>query len=180
MDMSETDPSLDARIWAYVRGEGGHAERKKLEAEIGGSREAARRYSSIKLTYQRQTAHLEEGVEPSKAPKSTAKPAFKKAQIDKVKSKSLRDQTSRATKNRFGVAILILGILLVAVSGVAFLLRSNWNAEKLLIIRDSLHAFGALLGVAMFFVAERGALWKLFVTMVCIAASCGLAAMLVV
>lgn len=177
--MSGTDPSLDARIWAYVRSEGSHTERKKLEAEVGENPAAARRYSTIKLMHQRQTAHAEQGDEALVQKKSKPKSADRVKQADKTKLEKVRPGRDDKRASYSGAVVLALGFLLLATSAAFYFAALKSSAADVVFVRDYLHAGTVLLGSAMFFFAQRGKLWMLALATFCIAASCGFAAMLV-
>jgi hypothetical protein len=162
--MTSTDPSLDARIWAYVRGEGGHAERKKLELEVSSSPVAARRYASIKLKHQREKSRHE--VEPE-APK-----ALQKLHVNnKAKSPT--------PSSNVDFAILMLALLHLITAAGLYVTRKNWPPITLLAIRDGLQFVVALLAIASALFVRSGRVGVLALVVGCIAASCAIAVMLV-
>jgi anti-sigma factor RsiW len=170
-NMTFTDPSLDARIWAYVRGEGAHAERKQLETDVASDPAAARRYATIKLMHQRELAHQEA-------------PPEKVATHPKAKTASQREVPKKAKPARssgtMDTVICVLGLLLLGISGGLYLARAGWTPEKLQVARDGVHLGAAVLGGAMALFCKQGRLGVLALATLCIAASCAVAAMLVV
>lgn len=169
-NMTSTDPSLDARIWAYVRGEGASAERKRLETDVASDPVAARRYATIKLMHQRELAH--QGAAPEKA-----------ATQSKVQTGTKREVQEKAAPRRkvrgMDTAIFVLGLLLMGVSTGLFLFRSQWTPEKMQVARDGVHLGAAVLGGAMALFGKQGRLGVLALATLCVAASCAVAAMLV-
>jgi hypothetical protein len=170
--MNSTDPSLDARIWAYVRGEGSHAERKKLESEVSSSPVAARRYAALKLLHQREMAHREaksEGLRTSHS-RATHKAASGNEHSTPAPAKSA---------GKLDGVILALALVLTIVSLGLYVARGSWPPPTLLAVRDGLHLGAALLAIAMALLRRHSRVWIVALSVGGIAVTCGIAAMLV-
>lgn len=170
--MTSADPSLDERIWAYLRGESSQAERKQFEVEVSEDPGLARRYAALALKHQRQKAKLESSDEsplhlPKKSPEKRGH-AKTERRLEKTAAKS----------DAANVLIFILALLLFAFSSTAYLLRGNWNAETLAGLRDGLHLAALLLASAMIVFLKHCRIWMLIVATLCIALSAGLAVLL--
>jgi anti-sigma factor RsiW len=160
--MTSADASLDERIWAYIRGEGSHAERKAFEAEVSTNPAAARRYATLKLKQQRQAGKL--GPEAAATSKSVSKSAPKQERAKLARAKG--------TAGKFDVLILALAVMLLLGSGGLYLARGNWSLETLASGRDGVHVTGLLLGAAVILLAKQGRLGVLGASALLVVASC--------
>jgi anti-sigma factor RsiW len=160
--MTSADASLDERIWAYIRGEGSHAERKAFEAEVSNSPPAARRYATLKLKQQRQAGKLGSEAE------ATSKSASKSA----PKQEGAKLARAKGTAGKFDVLILALAVMLLLGSGGLYLARGNWSLETLAAGRDGVHVTGLLLGAAVILLAKQGRLGVLGASALLVVAGC--------
>jgi hypothetical protein len=180
--MSAADPSLDERIWAYVRGEGSHTDRKKLEAEVASDPTSARRYATIKLMQQRQEALTPAGNAAEALPQSPAKAKPGKEAWPRRSSKISTAPPANPIAALPPMAIgAILGpaFLLFLFGGGCFAMRANWESDELHSIRDGIHFAAAALTATLAIFVGNGRLWAIAIAVACIAMSCVAAAMLI-